>query len=188
MLETEPVPLALTRLWGEACQVRMLRCCTAYQLSSTFVEHCLPPLGTNPFFPPSILCSSIVMVRFAQHTVFFPPVDFSLISPFFLLPSFCFFPAVCERRLLRNCVSLPLIKSLAGASATVILEMTLPVWSWQWAEVLRQGLLLGMQECSPAEQDRGTHEEPAAGAVSTLGASQLGCLSCVLVKSSGRNG
>lgn len=76
VLETEPVPFALTRLWGEACQVRMPRCCTAYQLSSTFVECCLPPLCTNPFFPPSILCSIIVMVRFAQHNVFFPPVDF----------------------------------------------------------------------------------------------------------------
>lgn len=54
--------------------------------------------------------------------------------------------------------------------------------------MLRQGLVLGMQECSPAEQDGGTHEEPGAGAVSTLGASQLGCLNCVLLKSGCRNG
>lgn len=54
--------------------------------------------------------------------------------------------------------------------------------------MLRQGLELGMRECSPAEQDRGTHEEPGAGAVSTPGASQLGGLNCVLLKSSCRNG
>lgn len=36
--------------------------------------------------------------------------------------------------------------------------------------MLQQALVLGMQECSPAEQDRGTHKEPAAGAVSTPGA------------------
>lgn len=36
--------------------------------------------------------------------------------------------------------------------------------------MLQQALVLGMQECSPAEQDRGTHREPAAGAVSTPGA------------------
>lgn len=35
------------------------------------------------------------------------------------------------------------IKSLAGASVTVILEMLLPVWSWQEAGVLQQGLGAG---------------------------------------------
>lgn len=59
--------------------MRMLRCCSAYQLSK-FVERCLPPLCTNLFlffFFFIILGSSIVMVRLAQHNVFFPPLIFS---------------------------------------------------------------------------------------------------------------
>lgn len=182
VLEAEPVPAALTQAVGRGLVDEDAEIDAALPVGSPprlWSTAFLPCVLTYFFF--SIFWAPAFYGKVCTAQCIFPSSWFSLISPFFLLPSFCFFPQYADAICWETVSAFLVIKSLAGASVTVILEMLLPVWSWQEAGVLQQGLGAGdagMFAGWVGHWGRGTHEKPIAGAVSTPGTSQLRYLNC----------